>query len=86
MLKALVVQRTEKFPPRIHDLGRLAELASLDLRSEQRKFLGNLSFYYIETRYPEEVSKLASEIGDDVASAVLDETKEFVSWLERQLG
>jgi len=40
MLKALVTQRTREVPPRIHNLLRLASLAGLEIRSEQKILLG----------------------------------------------
>lgn len=82
MLKALIVKNTGRFPPRLHDLGRLAKSASLDLDEKRQRFLSKLSLYYIESRYPEEVSALAREIDADKASDILKNTKEFITWLE----
>lgn len=84
MLKALVVKDTGRFPPRIHDLSRLAELASLQLSVDQKRLLAKLVQYYIETRYPEEVSALARDIDEVTAQRILIETKEFLSWLEQK--
>jgi len=50
LLKALIVKRTGEFPPRIHNLIRLADVAKLDLDPHHQQLLGDLSNYYIQTR------------------------------------
>lgn len=51
------------FPPRIHDLVRLAELAGVELGEEELLMLEKLSSLYIRVRYfsGEEVSALTAE-------------------------
>ena len=53
-LKAVIADRTEQAPKRIHDLSKLAEQATLiDLLSEtQMDFLEELTPFHIEARYP----------------------------------
>src|SRR3990172_8785663 len=55
LLKALIVDRTGDFPPRIHNLLRLAEEANVSGDNQQMAFLAELSAYYLRTRYPEEI-------------------------------
>ncbi len=81
-LKGLIVDRTDVFPPRTHDLSRLAEAAKLQLGEEQDLFLRRLTKYYIGTRYPEEVSLLSREATQEVATQLLKQTKDVVTWLE----
>ena len=50
LLKAHLMVRTVEFPPRIHSLVRLAELAALNLEERERGFLERLSLYYIQSR------------------------------------
>lgn len=52
MLKALIAKRTREFPPRIHNLARLAEVAALELSNERARLLRELSRYYTQARYP----------------------------------
>ena len=85
MLKALVAKRQEELPPRIHQLVRLAEVASLEMSDEQAGFLRELSAYYIQTRYPEEISDVASQVKEDEARRVLNRTEEMVRWLSSML-
>jgi HEPN domain-containing protein len=49
MLKALVVKNTDSFPPKIHDLVKLVNIAKIDIETEQKEFLAKLNYYYLET-------------------------------------
>ncbi len=82
MLKAAIVQRTSKLPPRIHQLARLAELAGVAVDDKQADFLRELGGYYIPTRYPEEVADLALDAKAAKAREVLSQSREFLQWLK----
>ncbi|MCX6640405.1 MAG: HEPN domain-containing protein [bacterium] len=81
ILKGIIVQRTGTFPPRIHNLLRLTEMAGLELTSVQLDFLGELSAYYIQSRYPEEIEVLGKSVSHPLAEDNLKKTQEIVSWL-----
>ena len=81
MLKAVITSRTGTFPPRIHTLVRLAETASLPLEEESALFFRELSTYYIQTRYPEEVSSMAAKISEEQSRSILNQTEETIQWL-----
>ena len=81
-LKGLIVERCGTFPPRTHDLAKLARVAKISLEEEQDLFLRTLTKYYIGTRYPEEVRTLADEATRDLATQLLTQTKELLKWLE----
>ena len=81
-LKAEIVEQTGTFPPRTHDLIKLAQTAGVKLSEERDLFLRTLTKYYIGTRYPEEVSALAAEATRDITAQSLVRTKEFLAWLE----
>jgi len=80
-LKALLTERTGEFPPRTHDLIKLAQATKAPLPEDQDLFLRELTKYYVGTRYPEEVSLLATEATRDTAARYLSRTKEFLEWL-----
>jgi len=80
-LKALIVERTGKFPPRIHNLPRLAKPAKLELDAAQMDFLADLSNYYIQTRYPEEISSMATSLTREKAEQTLRMTEDMATWL-----
>ncbi len=40
-----------------------------------------LSAYYIQSRYPEEISAAGSTITEDLAAGVLDKTEQTITWV-----
>ncbi|MBI2433598.1 MAG: HEPN domain-containing protein [Candidatus Hydrogenedentes bacterium] len=52
MLKAIITERTNKLPPRLHDLLRLSETAQVTLDADDAEFFCKLSDWYKESRYP----------------------------------
>ncbi|MGH7176259.1 MAG: HEPN domain-containing protein [Tepidisphaeraceae bacterium] len=81
LLKALIVARTGEFPPRLHSLPRLAEAATVEADSIQKTFLAELSAYYIQTRYPEELDLTSAALSQAGTAEVLKQTEEITSWL-----
>lgn len=81
MLKAIIVARTNDFPPRLHNLLRLAETAGVSLDPEREDLLGELSGYYIQTRYPEEIEPLVQSLDAEPIRDTLDKTERIVEWL-----
>ncbi len=80
-LKSAIVQRTSKVPPRIHQLARLAQLARVAVDEKRMDFVRELSNYYTPTRYPEEITDLASHVTEEEPRRVLTQSREFVQWL-----
>jgi HEPN domain-containing protein len=60
-LKGLIVERCGIFPPRTHDLAKLAHGANITPNDGQDLFLRTLTKYYVGTRYPEEVRTLQTK-------------------------
>ena len=81
MLKAVIAKRTNTFPPRIHALVHLAETATLDLSEERAQFFRELSIYYTQTRYSEEIQALTAKLSQGQARRILEQTEETVQWL-----
>ena len=86
MLKGHVLKITREFPPRIHNLVRLMELAGLKPGDEKERFLEKLNYYYIESRYPEEKKSISVEINKKLAKEYLDKTREIWQWLKEKLS
>ncbi|MBU1671697.1 MAG: HEPN domain-containing protein [Actinobacteria bacterium] len=82
ILKAIIVKRSGDMPPRIHNLMRLAEKGQIVLSDERADFVRELSAYYIQTRYPEELAQLLSDVDEEMARRILEQAKELFSWLE----
>ncbi len=61
LFKGLIAENS--FPPRIHDLVRLAELAKLEFKEEELLMLEKLSSLYLRIRYfpDEEISRYSVE-------------------------
>lgn len=49
-LKAEIVEKTGTFPPRTHDLTKLAQLSKIQIPEEWELYLRILTKYYIGTR------------------------------------
>jgi HEPN domain-containing protein len=84
LLKASVVEVTERSPPRMHNLVRLAAIVGLVLQPEQETLLSKLSLEYIELRYPEELSTIEEMNNRTTAEEHLRQTEEFFRWLEAE--
>lgn len=80
-MKAVIVQKTRDFPPRLHNLPRLAEIGGITINQEREAFMGELSGYYIQTRYPEDIVSLGSALNRETATDVLRRTEEVTQWL-----
>lgn len=80
-LKALIIAQTGKLAPRIHSLPRLAELASVAPDAARLDLMADLSNFYVQSRYPDEMEPVGEEGSLDRVTKALDETKEAVEWL-----
>lgn len=85
MLKAVIAKRSQELPPRLHQLVRLAERAQVPLNEEQADFLRELSTHYIQSRYPEEIEDISSQVSVQQAQQVVKRTEEVVRWLNSML-
>ncbi|MCK4760980.1 MAG: HEPN domain-containing protein [Candidatus Aminicenantes bacterium] len=85
-LKAIFLKNKGEFPPRIHNLFRLAEKIDKTLFPDgYLEFLSELSLYYIQSRYPEDIDKMAEINNKKRAEEILNETKEVIKWLKKTL-
>lgn len=85
MLKALITKRSQRLPPRLHQLVRLAEKAQVLISEKQSDFLRELSAHYIQSRYPEEVEDVLTQFSAEQARQVMEKTEEMVRWLKSML-
>jgi HEPN domain-containing protein len=81
-LKALSMKRTNAFPPRLHQLTRLAEAAGCALNEKQEDFLRELSSYYVQSRYPEEIATMGKDVDLGLAEDILKKTREVLQCLQ----
>lgn len=80
-LKGLFVRKTGEFPPRLHSLLRLAEAAGLTLEGPRADLLGELSAYYVQSRYPEGIAAMGQQVTLEIAHDTLRKTEELLEWL-----
>jgi HEPN domain-containing protein len=76
------VKNTGKFPPKIHDLVKLLTLAGMEAPDEKKEFLAKLNDYYLETRYPAELSEISKLIKRQTALNIFNETWKMLVWLK----
>jgi HEPN domain-containing protein len=81
-LKALAMKRTNAFPPRLHQLPRLAEAAGCAIDEQQSDFLRELSSYYVQSRYPEEIAAMGKDVDLQLAEDILKKTREVLQCLQ----
>jgi HEPN domain-containing protein len=84
-LKAMIVKKTGKLPPRIHNLPRLAEVARIESSPEQVQFLGQLSGCHFQSRYPEAMTAAGATITQELARDVLGKTEQTVQCVRLML-
>jgi HEPN domain-containing protein len=86
-LKAVITERTDEIPPKIHDLVKLAAKAGIagELSPEQKTLLGKLSPLQIEARYPEYKEKVRSALTAEYCGKLLMETEALLCWIKKQL-
>lgn len=84
-LKALVTAKIKEYPPRTHNLVKLADISRLKLTEEDKLFLEKLSYYYLESRYPEEIIKISRQVNRRLAKVYLEKTKGIIKWLKQKI-
>ena len=81
-LKAHVVKKTGKFPPMIHNLISLANIAGLRLTSQQVVLFSELNPLNIEARYPGIASQRPTKKQTEL---IVKRTKVALEWLIKKL-
>ncbi|MBC8526617.1 MAG: HEPN domain-containing protein [Candidatus Cloacimonetes bacterium] len=86
LLKAFWVRDNElNFPPKIHNLKRIADDTKLSLTDVQKKFLVKVNEFNIETRYPDYRMKFHKICDKSFTSKYLEKIKEFYKWLQKEI-
>lgn len=83
LLKALVIQKTDRHAPLIHSLVRLAELAELELSPNQIADMEEITRFNISGRYPEEKAVFRKSINKPFANKYLSITQSLIIWLKK---
>ena len=80
-IKGVIALRSGEMPPRLHNLMRLAEKAGLEVGESTAERLRALTAYYVQTRYPEEIRRLAAGVDRRLAEQALHQAEELLQWL-----
>lgn len=87
LLKAAVIKKIKDYPPFIHDLRRLAEVAGLDLflSTEQKIILDKISTFNIAGRYIESKTEFYKKYNkkEDIRKYLTISTDLFI-WLKKE--
>ena len=85
VLKAFYVKNKDEFPPKTHNLVRLAEDTSLFLSEEQKQFLMELNRFNIEARYPDYKQSFYKLCTEEFTEEYFTKIKELYKWLLLQM-
>lgn len=77
LLKSLVVKETNEHPVKTHNLLRLAEIAKLDIKTDDVQFLEELNQFQLDTRYPDEKFSLYKLATKDFTEKRFNKTGEL---------
>ncbi len=81
ILKAIVVKNTNDFPPKSHNLLRLAEIANIPLNEERLVFFEELNQFQLSTRYPDEKFTIYTLATREFTEVKFEKVKEAYKWL-----
>ena len=81
----LLVVKTGKTPPPIHQLNRLAELAGLEMTMEYQEWLAEITDYNIEARYDDEKMSFYRKATAKYADSWQERCNKLFVWLEKKL-
>lgn len=85
LLKAIVAKSIKDYPPYTHDLRKLAEIANLDLNSEQKQFLDKVFAFNIAGRYADVKFKFYQKYNKrEYAQKYFKITQNLIIWLKKE--
>jgi len=86
LLKALFIQKTNQFPPMIHDLRRICEKAGILLNNEQIVVLDSISRFNLNARYDDYKQEFYKLCTAEFTMKWIEEIKIMRTWIKKQLS
>ncbi|MEK6794934.1 MAG: HEPN domain-containing protein [Spirochaetota bacterium] len=83
-LKAIHVKNKKNTPPYTHNLAKLIHEAGIE-SPPNTIFIEELTSYYLESRYTEEIDAVEARLTKDVADEILKHAEELFSWLRMKI-
>lgn len=84
LLKGLVVKKTNKQAPYIHDLEKLAYLAGIKFSKEQLEYLHKITSFNIAGRYADKKYEFYKQCTKEYTQKYLSISKDFVLCLKKE--
>ncbi len=86
LLKALYVQDNNNlFPPKTHNLVKLAENTQIKISEEQIILLDEVNDFNLEIRYPEFKNELYKKFTKEFSENYFQKIKDMTVWLKSQI-
>lgn len=82
LLKAYYVKKTQDFPPFIHNLLRLAELAEIEMTEEQKIFLVTVTAFNMNARYDDYKMSFQKKCTLEYTMKWINELKSHRLWIK----
>ena len=86
LLKAWHVKNVDAHYPRIHNLVEIAAKATLELSTEQKVFLAELSTVNLRARYPDYKNRFQKKATRQFAESQISKVKELRQWLVEKIN
>jgi HEPN domain-containing protein len=83
LLKAIVAEKTDKLPPKTHNLIYLIKLADLTIPQDLFDFIAKINNASVVTRYPEDFNLLLESYTENVAKEYIENTEKVLKWLRQ---
>ena len=85
LLKAYYIKTKETFPPLIHDLRRIGELAELEFDDNKKSILDTISRFNINVRYDDYKSNFYKLCTKEFTELWITQIKEIRQWIKTEL-
>ena len=85
LLKGCYAKNKNDFPPRTHDLVKIAFIAGVELDDETLEFLDKVNTFNISARYPDEKLKFYKLCTKEFTSHNLTRIKDIRKWLLKKI-
>lgn len=83
-LKGIFVKRTEKIPPKIHNLVLLTEKTGLEMPEDLYEFVVEINRLSVVTRYPDDLKRMMKDYNKKVTEGIMKKSREVLKWLKKQ--
>lgn len=83
-IKAYIQEKQTDDPPKTHDLVALIQVAELVIDPDVRKLLEELTYIYIESRYPTSLEELKQLLTKKKVQEFYNESVRFIEWIKNK--